>query len=308
MGNDNKNFDCFMNEGSIFLGQQTRAVKGRLPSGIYELILVGQQRQLAFNNITTNHDGLVDLPDAAYERVVSELTLFSTPETKKKFKDRGLLHKRSMILYGPPGTGKTCIVNKVAADVVSAGGIVLFNPDVRFLKDAFQQLSSIQPDIQTLVIFEEFDSYVQEFESELLSILDGEIQKDNVIYLATTNYIEEVPPRITRPGRFSSKIEVGMPTDAARQKFLEEKSGLKKKELKEWLKVTEGFTIDELTECIKSVCCLNYTLEDTIERITKLKEEAAKDVRQLHHRSRIRQKTYEEEVGQIKLHMPLEKF
>lgn len=283
-----------MGEGSFFIGQQTRTTKSRLPAGVYELVLVGQAQILAFNNISTNHDNLVDLPDAAYDRVVNELNLFSTPETKAKFSELGFLHKRSMLLYGPPGTGKTCIVNKVAQNVVENGGIVIFNPDVRFLKDAFQQLSAIQPDVQTLVIFEEFDSYVNEFESELLSILDGEIQKDNIIYLATTNYIEEIPPRITRPGRFSSKIAVGLPTEEARREFIIHKGKLSGKELEKWVKATKDFTIDEITECIKSVLCLQYSLEDTTNRIKQLKEEAENDPRQRFHRSRIKRAHFDE--------------
>ena len=282
-----RSYDSFVNEGPIYLGQQKRDTIPELPAGVYELVLIGQNQTLAFKQIQTNHDTLVDIPDAAYNKITKEIELFLKPETKAKFRKHGLLYKRSSILHGIQGTGKTCIVNKVAQDVMAQGGVVIFNPHLKLLKDAFQQLTA-----QTLVVLEEFDSYVHSHESELLSLLDGEIQKDNVIFLATTNYFEEVPPRLLRPGRFSSIIEVGMPTTAAREAFLKAKTDLNEAELKVWLEQTEGFSIDELTECIRACVCLNYTLEETIDRLKKLKEMCNNDLRQKHHASRIKRRPY----------------
>ncbi|GAF79590.1 unnamed protein product, partial [marine sediment metagenome] len=260
----------------------------KLPPGMYELALVGQQRQLAFKGLETNHDELVDIPNPSHEMILKEMELFLQLETKAKFKKHGYLHKRSAILHGLPGTGKTCIINRIAAEVIEQGGVVIFNPDIRFLKDAFQQLTSIQPETQTMVILEEFDSYIHHFESELLSLLDGEVQKDNVIFLATTNYFEEIPPRILRPGRFPSIIEVGMPTAKARTAFLKAKTELSDKDIKIWVKKTDELSIDELSECIKACLCLNYELEDIVKRIRDLQALCAKDSRQKHHSSRIR--------------------
>ena len=290
----NKNYDSFINEGPIYVAQKTRASMPVVPPGVYELVQVGQERTLAFKSIKTNHDTLVNLPDAAFKKITDEIDLFLQDATKAKFNKHGLLYKRSSILHGIPGTGKTCIVNKVAADVMAKGGVVIFNPNLQLLKDAFQQLTAVQPDVQTLVILEEFDAYVHDEESRLLSLLDGEIQKDNVIFLATTNYFQEIPPRLLRPGRFSSIIEIGMPTAEARKIFLQAKSDLSELEIKKWVSMTEDFSVDELTECIRACVCLNYNIEETVERLKELKEMCAKDVRQKNHTKRVQPRMDEE--------------
>ncbi len=194
------------------------------------------------------------------------------------------------MLYGPPGTGKTCIVNRITEEVLKNNGIVLFNPNPELVETAFKQLEGLQPDTLVMVIFEELDQLVYHYESELLSLLDGEIQKENIVYLATTNYIEKVPDRLKRPGRFSSVIDVNFPGEAARRAFLSKKlkSG---EDVEGWVNQTEGLSIDEITECIKSVFCLGYKLDDVIKRI----QSTNKAVGEIDDREHIRMSTYNTE-------------
>lgn len=163
-------------------------------------------------------------------------------------------------------TGKTCIVNRVATDVVKNGGIVIFNPNPGELKEAFNILDDLQPEVTTMVIFEELDKMLQRYEGELLNLLDGEVQKNNVVYLATTNFIDQIPARIRRPGRFSTSVEVDYPTHQARVIYLDTK--LKNtEEANQWAELTEGFSVDELKELVLSVKCLGYSPEVVIPRI-----------------------------------------
>ena len=234
----------------------------RLVPGAYEL-QYNDKIGLLINLISTNSDSLIDLPSPEYTQVVGEISQFLKPETKTRFKEMGFLYKRSMLLEGPPGTGKTCIVNRVAQKVIDAGGIVIFNPDPRLLEMAYEQLNDIQPNTMTLVIFEELDQLLRKHEGSLLSVLDGEIQKDNVVYVATTNFINEIPGRVLRPGRFSSVIKVGFPTTEAREAYLKAKN-VGAKDVKTILKSTENFSIDELTEVVRANYCLGIPLDVTV--------------------------------------------
>ena len=51
-------------------------------------------------------------------------------------------------------------------------------------------------------------------ESEYLSLLDGENQIGNVVYVATTNYPEKLDKRFTdRPSRFDVVQKISMPNE-----------------------------------------------------------------------------------------------
>jgi SpoVK/Ycf46/Vps4 family AAA+-type ATPase len=101
--------------------------------------------------------------------------------------------------------------------------------------------------------------------------LDGEIQKSNVIFMATTNHIDKIPARIRRPGRFSSIIEVGFPSEETRLFYLNKKLG-GRSGLGLWAKKTEGFSIDELKETVLAVVCLSQDLDAVIKRVKANKD------------------------------------
>src|ERR1035437_384054 len=117
-----------------------------------------------------------------------------------------------------------------------------------------------------MVIFEELDQLIENYETSLLNLLDGEIQKPNVIFVATTNFIDKIPTRIRRPGRFSSVIHVDFPTAITRHFYLTKKIG-HSLELDGWVEKTKNFSIDELKETVLAVKCLGYNLDTIIDRI-----------------------------------------
>lgn len=259
----------FVNVGRDFHVNENATIKNQLPAGAYEFGFDPRSQRQWFTKMDLASDTIVDIPSKEFEQVVGEMKYFLNPATRESFKDHGFLYKRSALLYGHPGTGKTCIVQRVAQEVIKAGGVVIFNPHPRLLHLAYQTLDDIQPDVLTMVIFEEFDNLIQTGEeSTLLSVLDGEVQKKNVMYLMTTNFIDKIPARILRPGRISSMVEVKYPEAAARLHYLNLK--IKDKNVwsvEEWVVKTEGFSIDELKETVLAVCCLGQTLDSVIDRI-----------------------------------------
>jgi SpoVK/Ycf46/Vps4 family AAA+-type ATPase len=259
----------FMEHNGVFRPIEQFNEFKRLPSGVYEL-QVTQEGTLLFEESKTTHDDLVPIPDGAFDQVHKEMEHFLKKETKKAFESLGFVYKRSALLFGAPGTGKTSLINRVIHSTIESGGLVLLNPDPRALPYAYSILDSLQPDDMCLVVFEELDKLIRSFEGDLLNILDGEVQKSNIMYLATTNYIQKVPARILRPGRFSSVIEVQPPSLVAREFYL--KTKLSDKEASEIASKTEGLTIDELKEVVLSTKCFGNKLSDVIDRLRGLKE------------------------------------
>lgn len=267
-----KSFKQYAKVGSDLFPSGELILVPELAPGAYSVVET-PNGDVYFKEIKINSDEILHLPDSPYEIVVKELEHFLTKEVRSKFEKHGFLYKRSTLLYGPPGSGKTCIVNKVSDEVIKQGGIVLFDPNPRVISKAYSLIDTLQPGIRVLVILEELDELVESYETSLLSILDGEIQRNNVMYLATTNFIERIPGRIRRPGRFSSVVQIGFPSDAARRHYLQKKLKLELKEsiIDDWVSKTKNFSIDELKETVVAVLCLGQNLDDVVKRISQNK-------------------------------------
>jgi len=107
--------------------------------------------------------------------------------------------------------------------------------------------------------------------------------------LATTNHIDKIPPRIRRPGRFSSTVEVKFPTKATRLFYLNTKIP-GHPDIDQWAKDTEGFSIDELKETVLAVMCLQYPLDAIVARVKankkqsgNIQEESEEDAEEREH-------------------------
>ena len=267
-----KTFKTLIRNGNEFeASKEDVVVLNKLDPGAYKFAYNPSQKIRIFTKFEPRSDAIIDLPSPEYTRVVSEMESFLDPLTKKKFKDLGFLYKRSALLEGLPGTGKSVIVNRVMQNVIKNGGVCLFIEDPRLINMAYEVLNDTNPETTVLTVLEEIDGMINEFgDQSLLSILDGEIQRANVMYLATTNYINRVPKRILRPGRFSSVITVSYPNEEARQVYFEQKLG-KVKNIDELITKTNGLSVDELKEVIQSCYIFNYDLNETIKRIKKIK-------------------------------------
>lgn len=236
----------------------------KLPPGIYSVAFDARIKSLSFGEAKTTHDDLIDLPGTAYSEVMEDLNFFFTEECSRLFKEVGLLQKMNILLYGVPGSGKTCLVNRVTHKMIQENGIVLFNPPPSALVEVFRVLDLLQPDTKVLVIFEELDQLVKTHgEGEFLNVLDGEVQKSNAMFIATTNYINNIPKRIKRPGRFPIRKEVKLPSLEARAYYCNAK--LRNTELASSIAdLTEGFTIDQLKDVIRAHYCMKKPLDAVI--------------------------------------------
>jgi hypothetical protein len=253
----------------VFTPSPSHTLLNSLPSGSYKLGM-DSKGNILIQSFGLVSDEILDIPSPEFQLVKHEITNFLKPEINERFVDLGYLYKRSFMLHGPAGVGKTVIVNRVAQDVIRMGGVVLFNPNPDILAQAFEAID-IDNNRLTMIIFEEFDEVLEDYEDTLLSLLDGEIQKNNVVYCATTNHFDKIPKRLIRPSRFSTIVKVGAPNLECRVNYLNNK--LKNEEKATSIaKLTEGFTIDELKEVVLMTECFGYTVELSIKRIKASRE------------------------------------
>lgn len=261
----------------FYFGLPSKKYK-KLDPGIYT-INMNKSGEVYLSPMQAVTDTLIRLPDFTSEQVINEVEKFWSKETHDKFIKHELVYKRGIILHGLPGVGKSACVAQIMEAEVKAGGIVFFCPSPNNLTRCIKAIREIQGNIRCLVVWEEFDDALQRDESSYLSLLDGEMQVDNVVYLATTNYLDRIPNRFKkRPSRFASIIEVGTPNEVTRRIYIQTKGKNSDKiDVEKWVKATKGLTIDHIKDLIISVVCLDVSFEDSLDRLKEFSYDQEKD-------------------------------
>ncbi len=242
-----------------------------LPAGAYH-IRYSQSVGVYFDTAKIVTDELIEFPDTQSDIVIAEIDKFWT--LKEKFNHFKYLHKRGFILWGPQGSGKSSAIAIIMKKMIEKNGLVIVAESPQYLAPALAFLRSVEPDRQVVVIWEDLDSVVRQYgESEVLAILDGESQIDNVCYIATTNFPELLNARITdRPSRFDRIQKIGFPNAESRAIYLRAKTGgIMSPDGVDLVASTDGFSIAHLREVIISVWCLESPTEEVLKRLRKMK-------------------------------------
>lgn len=256
-------FSAYLKQGNnTFKPADNVSVVKILESGLYNVTQDSYGAYTALKK-AINIKELLVLPEKNSEEVLTQIRNFY--KQKELFKKWNFNHKRGILIHGVPGGGKTslisCIINFACTEIEGVAFYVpsyeFFNIYKGFITSVFRE---IEPDRPIIVIIEDIDSYftcgIPSIESNLLNTIDGVENKDNILYLATTNYPEKLPERVyNRPGRFDLKIEIKTPTAESRKFYFTNKilsKELATIDLDKWISDTEGFTIAQMSELVKS--------------------------------------------------------
>lgn len=217
-------------------------------------------------------DDLLRLPDSKSDEVIAEVTRFWT--LKDKFSKFGFAHKRGFLLWGPPGSGKTSTVQIIIKDMIAAGGIVILAESPVALSNILSGFRQVEPNRSLVVVWEDIDTVIQNYgEAEVLSVLDGESQVENVVFIATTNYPENLDGRIVnRPSRFDKIVKIGLPNDEARKVYLMSRLGSTEHEGFDLVKETDGLSIAHIKELLIGVFCQDNPTKDVLKRLHTMKQ------------------------------------
>lgn len=170
-----------------------------------------------------------------------------------------------LLLYGPPGTGKTmiaaAIANEIGAKFCSVKPSDLLNQGAGNTEKAVRSLFAQARSFPCAVIyFDEMDSispkstksqYAKQLRSEFLAQLQGIEEygksKGNILFLiAATNKPWDIDSAFIRPGRFGTRIYVGLPDAPARRYMIDRR--LEKIGKKGIVRIDDGVDLDAIVE------------------------------------------------------------
>ena len=149
----------------------------------------------------------------------------------------GLDIPTGVMLVGPPGTGKSMIARLIATQTrrsfypITAADVLggLTGESVKRVSEVFARAKEHSPSI---IFLDEMDGllpgnnrYVgQQHDIQVVDqfmIEISNLQPEHSIFLVgTTNHVENIDSRVLRGGRFSEKIEIGIPGPEALQRLL----------------------------------------------------------------------------------------
>lgn len=258
-------FTQYMTSGNIFRPMGHIETSETVSPGIYNI--KSDMNGLFFELCEINTDELLKFEDSRYNQVLEEIDKFW--KLKENYDDLGFTHKRGVLLHGSPGTGKSCLLKLVMESVVNDNNIVIVCNEASLITEGLRLIRDIEPDRQILVVTEDIDSSMKYQERPLLELLDGNATQGGVLFLATTNYLKNLPARMLRANRFDRLVEIHNPPEDGRKAYFTLKIGDREstKKIEELVEKTKGFSFAELREFMVSVYCLDAKVGEAVKRI-----------------------------------------
>ena len=251
----------------------------QLKSGYYSVGVDGHGNPF-LHKMKVNLNELFILPNSIHNTVFEEIRTFW--DSKSKYQEYGEVYRCNILIHSEPGTGKSSLINLLVDELVKKqnGFVISLNheSDIYNYQTIMRAIREIEPDRQIITIIEDIDNFIgkmdRSLETALLNILDGLLQFDNVVTIATTNNPEDITERYTnRPTRFGLVIEYPLPDAETRKFFIEKKvrpEDLKTIDIDEWVRNTECYTTDHLNNVIKLVFVMGLSPERAFERMNAM--------------------------------------
>lgn len=217
---------------------------------------------------------------------VKVLLPLKNPQAFEGYENKG---GGGLFLYGPPGTGKTmmaaAIANEIGAKFCSVKPSDLLHQGAGQSEKAVRALfAQAKSQGCSVIYFDEMDSispkntksqYAKQLRSELLAQMQGiesyTKKNSNILFLiASTNKPWDVDSAFVRPGRFGTRVYIGLPDYEAREYILAQR--LKSLRDKAIVEVRDDISLEKIVLATEGYNCSDITsLIDRAEEISILR-------------------------------------
>lgn len=244
-----------------------------LPAGVYQSSQPYYDGQYVpgFMPVNVGNDEPLEV-DPVVQSTLAEIEDFLAKGDS--YKQYGFSHKRGYLFHGPPGCGKSSALRLIEKKFVEKydGVVLIWGKSPKEFYEVFRKAEGAKRPF--MLVCEDIDNMVQQFETYILEFLDGQAGLENFILIATTNNLSRIPDRIkARPSRIDQVIKIGMPDLSARRTYLK---SIKVQEdlIDELAKRTSALSLAQVKEVVIAHLCLGESMDDAIGRMKKVDKNA----------------------------------
>lgn len=148
----------------------------------------------------------------ALDELYNVITWFNN---SKELTSRGVSIPRGILLHGAPGNGKTLIMKEIV-DCLNVPTFTISGSNTNVVEEVEQTFKKARKEEQAIILIDEIDLLIDK-ERRVIRVLqenlDGVENNDNILVIAATNYIDDIPRALKRNGRLEKIIEIDDPED-----------------------------------------------------------------------------------------------
>ncbi len=169
----------------------------------------------------------------------------------KELKAKGVSIPRGILLFGEPGNGKSLLIKEIIR--CSEAPVFVFQGEqTNVVEGIVETFKKAREAGHAIIVFDELDLLINKERRVIRALqenLDGVESSDDILVLAATNYIREIPDPLTRHGRLEKLIKVPYPTGPEALELL-------KKHFKEFgLTFPSDFDDEEVALSLNGISC-----------------------------------------------------
>ena len=169
----------------------------------------------------------------------------------QELKKKGVSIPKGVILFGAPGNGKSLLIKEIIR-CCGAPVFVFQGEQPNVVEGIIETFKKARKAGHAIIVFDELDLLIDKdrrVTRALQENLDGVESSDDILVLAATNYLNDIPDPLLRHGRLEKLIKIPYPTG-------EEALELLKKHFKEFnLKFPEDFDEEEVALSLNGITC-----------------------------------------------------